>query len=62
MVEIDYLVVDPPYLCYPSCVKVDLWSGGFVPYPSNERLIGWLCAHPLFVRLIEFCGGFVPNL
>ena len=26
-----------------------------MPYPSSERLIGcWLCAHPSFVRLIEF--------
>ena len=32
-------VVNPPTLYYPSCVEVDYWSGGFVPYPSSERLI-----------------------
>ena len=60
VVEIYHLVVNPPTLCYPFCVEVDFWSGGFVPYPSSERLIGWLCAHPSFMRLI--CGGFVPCL
>ena len=37
--------------CYPSCVEVDFWSGGFVPYPSSERLIGCLT---LCLRLL--CG------
>ena len=42
----DYQVVNPPYLWYPSCVEVDSWSGGFVPYPSSERLIGCLALCP----------------
>ena len=35
----NHQVVNPPTLCYPSCVEVDLWSDGFVPYPSFVRLI-----------------------
>ena len=65
----NHQVVNHPTLCYPSWVEVDLWSGGFVPYPSSERLICiWLCAYPSFVRLIlvalclaSKCRGSVCN-
>ena len=42
----DHQVVNPPSLWYLSCVEVDYWGGGFVPYPSSERLIGCLALCP----------------
>ena len=32
-----------------------------MPYPSSERLIGWLCAHPSFVRLILLALCLAPK-
>ena len=57
----NHQVVNPPTLCYSSCVEVDFWSGGFMPYPSSERLIGYLA---LCLSLIceDDIGGFVPSL
>ena len=53
----NHQVVNLPYLWYPSCVEVDWWSGGFVPYPSSERrlLFG-------FVPIPHLWGWFVLAL
>ena len=72
--EKNWFVVFWSLSCKPSYFVLSLlcrgwfWSGGFVPYPSSERLIGvWLCAHPSSVRwliLVALCltskcrGGF----
>ena len=61
MVEIYHQVVNPPNLCYPSCVEVDFWSGGFMPYPSSERLIGCLALCLSLICEVDI-GGFVPSL
>ena len=58
----NHQVVNPSTLCYPSCVEVDFWSGGFVPYPSSERLIVFVLALCLsLICEVDLCG-FVPSL